>query len=495
MFASGQVAGSSLLTLSNGAVASLATTSVDANGIVTATYVYTVTANDTAAGALAVTGIVRDGQFYSRNVAAFLAIDPTIESPSDLLYSGEWYIHGTYGTHADKVWGDYTGNGVTVAVYDNGIEYGHPDLGNVDVSMGYNPDYDTHNSEGVTKNGDSSQELDSSGNDHGTAVAGLIGASRNGTGTVGVAYDAKLYSIFNYYGDSRPTDPPFDGQALAFLDAAKHADIINNSWGYSAAYHPGANFRDPAAAAAGAALEVAARTGRDGLGTIIVQSAGNDGRAYADANDSNWSNSHYSIVVGASSGLGRKYSFSTPGASVLVSAPGGGEITTDRAGAHGYNTDPNGGLYTDTAASYFNGTSGAAPVVSGVVALLLEANPHLGARDVQEILAYSAAPGQAGDYDRRPFFFNGATNWNNGGLRASDSLGFGLVDARAATRLAETWTTQSTWNNVVEQSVSQDPNLTLSLPGQGTVSTSTTFHIDAAQSIDRVDLVVDIDTE
>ena len=68
---------------------------------------------------------------------------------------------------------------------------------------------------------------------------------------------------------------------------------------------------------------------------------------------------------------------------------------------------------------------------------MLEANPDLGYRDVQEILALSARQIDAGlaGWDT-----NGATNWNGGGHMVSHDFGFGLVDAHAAVRLAETWT-------------------------------------------------------
>ncbi len=71
---------------------------------------------------------------------------------------------------------------------------------------------------------------------------------------------------------------------------------------------------------------------------------------------------------------------------------------------------------------------------------MLEANPNLGYRDVQEILAYSAREISSTGNDWR---YNGATNWNGGGLHydaVNHNLGYGLVDALAAVRLAETWT-------------------------------------------------------
>ena len=65
---------------------------------------------------------------------------------------------------------------------------------------------------------------------------------------------------------------------------------------------------------------------------------------------------------------------------------------------------------------------------------MLEANPNLGYRDVQTILAYSARK-----ETNEGFKTNGALDWNGGGLHISHDQGFGLVDANAAVRLAETW--------------------------------------------------------
>ncbi|RJF86588.1 hypothetical protein D3874_05765 [Oleomonas cavernae] len=82
------------------------------------------------------------------------------------------------------------------------------------------------------------------------------------------------------------------------------------------------------------------------------------------------------------------------------------------------------------------GTSFATPIVAGVVALMLEANPLLTYRDVQQILASSArvlADSVTG-WDQ-----NGAITLNGAGFHVSHDFGFGLVDAHAAVRLAESW--------------------------------------------------------
>jgi subtilisin-like proprotein convertase family protein len=78
----------------------------------------------------------------------------------------------------------------------------------------------------------------------------------------------------------------------------------------------------------------------------------------------------------------------------------------------------------------FNGTSSAAPVVSGVTALLLQANPSLNWRDVKEIYIRSATKNDSGDSD---WARNGAGFWFN------HKYGAGLINASDAVRLAKNW--------------------------------------------------------
>jgi subtilisin-like proprotein convertase family protein len=169
----------------------------------------------------------------------------------------------------------------------------------------------------------------------------------------------------------------------------------------------------------------------------VVQAAGNGFGVGDDTNLHNFQNSRHVITVGATTFDGKASSFSTGGASVLVSAPGGSGtggwdsiITTDRSGAAGYSQDNY---------AWSSGTSFASPLVSGIVAMMLEVNPGLGYRDVQQILAMTA---RQIDGDAISWRTNGATNWNGGGMHydgLSHKLGFGQVDALGAVRLAAAW--------------------------------------------------------
>ena len=122
--------------------------------------------------------------------------------------------------------------------------------------------------------------------------------------------------------------------------------------------------------------------------------------------------------------------FSSPGTNLLVSAPGVGLVTTggNAIGADG--------------SEYVSGTSFAAPMVSSAIALMLEVNPDLGYRDIQQILAITAKPSNADGAEA-----NGALNVNGGGLVFDREMGFGMLDAEAAVKLARFWTLQSTAAN------------------------------------------------
>src|SRR6185503_20132709 len=218
-------------------------------------------------------------------------------------------------------------------------------------------------------------------------------------------------------------------------------------WGYATAFSD--NFQNAAWSPIADALRLGVTQGHEGLGTVFVFAAGNDRQYVAgsstldgdNTNAHNLTNSRFEITVAASTQDGHIAPFSTPGASILVTAPGDSILTTSPDNGDGDRSND---------FIFVSGTSFAAPIVSGVIAMMLEANPSLGYRDVQEILALAAHqvnPSSTG------WSVNGATNWNGGGHMVSHDFGFGLVDAHAAVRLAKTWSGVHTAVNEVSLEV------------------------------------------
>lgn len=403
---------------------------------------------------------------------------PNLHLPSDGFIDLEWYL---YTTRAELAWDKATGKGVTVAVFDQGIDATNADLAhNVRVDLGRTAATMTPGGAPVTDS-----------DNHGTHVAGVIAAARDGQGTVGVAYDAQLVSL---YSSSKITPQWLTEIANAFHYAAAF-DVLNDSWGYGNLLKNDTNWafldnaNDPAFAPAFQALHDLVATGRGGLGTVVVQSAGNSYNYGDDTNLHNFQNSRYIITVGATDYTGSSSSFSTTGASILVSAPGGAGkgnyasiITTDRSGKAGDNSGD---------VSFADGTSFSAPVVSGIVALMLEINPHLGYRDIQQILAYTAHQTDAGAGAVKA---NGATDWNGGGLQfiaVAQTTGFGQVDALAAVRLAASWdSAPQTVANTVEVSASQKVNL--AIPDNDTRGVTSGIAIASDMVVERADVGVNI---
>ncbi|MCA9234280.1 MAG: S8 family serine peptidase [Planctomycetales bacterium] len=372
------------------------------------------------------------------------AAPTTLSVPTDPLVGNQWHlinsgqevgnpdfqkIFGVPGEDINvaPVWNQgIFGNGVVVAVIDSGIQKDHPDLfANISSTL----ELDAR-----TGDGDASPRPDllDPSVAHGTAVAGIIAAmANNGVGGTGIAPGATLVPI-------RAIDPtsPITVQTDPFVDIFRYAtdqiDITNNSWG------PGV-VRGLAGPTADELLAIRDSIffGRDGLGVIHVFSSGNSGGSGApigfpsvgglDTSAYNgWVNSRYTIgVTGVDhDGIyenddGTVTGYPETATSVLIAAPtgsnagqtiaddtglGSGIWTTDltgtaESGLGGFNIapDPITGqefdrdFFDDTDyTTRFNGTSAAAPMVTGVIALMLEANPNLSWRDVQEILVRSA---------------------------------------------------------------------------------------------------------
>ncbi|QKS30942.1 MAG: S8 family serine peptidase [Candidatus Accumulibacter similis] len=378
-----------------------------------------------------------------------------------LLASHYWYLGdasgAVKGANVQRVWDDYRGAGVIVAVIDDGVEYTHPDLA---ANYRSGLDYDTLDLDADPFPGNSSDR-------HGTAVSGVIAAAlNNGTGGAGVAPEAGLVGYRIGFGANGTLQ-----QVLDAFELLMAVDVANNSWGFDGYF--GDNFLDPDFAPIGDALATALAAGRGGLGTIVVMAAGNGRTSGQDVNYHGFQNHRGTIAVAATDSGGNVTYYSTPGAALLVAAPGHGITTTDRVGGEGYAS----GDYATV-----NGTSFAAPVVSGIAALMLDANPGLGWRDVQEILAATAVrTGSPASWS-----FNAADNWNGGAMHVSHDYGFGLVDALAAVRVAESWRSVATSGNEWVAEGMHYPVSPIAIPDGGSVSSTIT--LAAGLRIDRVEV-------
>ena len=266
---------------------------------------------------------------------------------------------------------------------------------------------------------------------HGTSVAGVAAATgNNGVGVTGAAPEASLAGIKwkNSISGVEPDDPKYaelldlqEAKALSYKN--QEIDIYNNSWGPP---DDGRTLEAPGVKTL-AAIEESVQKGREGLGNIYVWAAGNGLEDNDNANYDGYANSRYTIAVGAIGADGVQSYYSEPGAPILVTAYSNDDtvgVTTTSTGKVGGDHNQ----YTND----FGGTSSAAPLVSGVVALMLEANPNLTWRDVQHVLATTAVQNDAKDAD---WTLNGA------GYHVNHKYGFGAVDAAAAVSAAKAWKT------------------------------------------------------
>ncbi len=334
--------------------------------------------------------------------------------------------------NARAAWAFTRGEDVIIGLGDDGIELTHPDLANNVWGAGHN--FLTGTPTGLPV----ARSLY-----HGTAVAGLIAAvGDNHLGLTGVAPRSRLTSwvIFDETDTNQPDEVGF---AEMFGTANQEVGVQNHSWG-NADY----SFVE-VSVLEDLALEEAVTAGRGGRGVVLVRSAGNTRQQSTsgpagDANLDGYANDPRQITVAAVRSDGRFASYSTPGSCVLVAAPGGdyrggypGLVTTDRTGTAGLNGvgDPGDPTSFDylVGSRLFVGTSAAAPLVSGVVALVLSARPELHWFEVQQILALSARHVGPADPDLR---VNGA------GFPVSPNTGFGIPDAGVAVRLARSWNQQ-----------------------------------------------------
>jgi len=408
---------------------------------------------------------------------------------TDPLFSSQWYLKNSGQRGGDSrldinvvpAWeSGINGSGVVIAINDDGIDLTHPDLvANIDATKVYD-----------TTRSTTGQGLVGTDNSHGTVVGSIVGMAANSIGGVGVAYKATLVPAVAI----GPT-VAFASANLFKANLAAGVDVSVNSWGADPAFAENFGESGPEEDQAwGAALLRAATEGRKGLGMVIEVSAGNERANRADAGLSNFTGNKVTIAVGSVDENGKATDYSTPGASLLLTAFGGvssadpaintgfGAVSADIQSGAGYNkTEGEAGNY-----AYQNqGTSYSGPMVGAAAALILQANPKLGFRDVSAILAMTA---RQTDATNTSWVVNGAKDWNLGGMHFSRDYGYGLLDVAAAVRLAESWTAPaSTFANWMQAVSGPMAAMVRNIPDDATQSLSVSTQVADGIRIDRVE--------
>lgn len=310
---------------------------------------------------------------------------------------------------------------IVVSVVDVGVEAKHADLAdNIDLNRSFRFADRSSDPTPISKV--------SSAYAHGTACAGIIAAKSNAIGIRGVAPNITLLGL-------NAGDLSSDSDIAESL-SWQGVDVSSNSWGSPDFFDESSSIE---------AIEEGIKYGREGKGVNYVFAPGNSSE---NTEFQSIMGSGYVIPVSALDGTGKLTSYSAIGANILVCAYGGAVngveepaiVTTDfmglNVGMDSTRTDRfkvegnENGDYTRK----MNGTSAAAPMVAGVVALMLSENPKLSYRDVRYILATTA---RKNDLDSSTWFQNGA------GYNVSSAYGFGVIDAYAAVKRASDFSSLS----------------------------------------------------
>lgn len=482
----------------------------------------------------------------------------------DPLYEYQWHLNNTgqdvgsyvkisdgidttptsgIDINAEEVHDDgdgYTGAGVTIAVSDTGVDYNHPDLNDNFIAAGMR---------NYTFVDPARWDLDAdaypSGNEpHGTAVSGIISMEGwNGIGGRGVA-PGSTFTGFKFILDYAALDHLSSYEDKLIHQADGDYDIFNYSYGFSQCF-----FYDDFDDDLRDAFSDGVTNLRSGKGAIYVQSAGNSfydsycgddsSRTYYYGNTNATASLSFpeKIITAAVSADGVKSSYSTPGSGVWVSGLGGEGMqdvdptnvtniqyvpaiyTTDIQDCssgfgyrefiyklknpfnYGYDTTLNA---TCDYTNIMNGTSSAAPIVSGVVALMLEANPALTWREVKYILATTAQmvdydafdnelehPDGVSTYTGYVYDYKWVLNNAPSPVFFSNWYGFGLVDAQAAVSTAASWTpgslgtyvkteTAGVWDHT-DSTIVPIPEGDMTLYGESTIAGVASLTIEAVQ--------------
>lgn len=313
----------------------------------------------------------------------------------DPLYKYQWHLHGSdYSVNSGET--SLLGTGVNIAIVDDGLQHSHPDLiSNYNSELSY--DFNDN---------DSDPAPNTYTNDgHGTSAAGVCcAAQKNSHCGRGVAPGASVSGI-RLVAKGTYDYEEANGLSHRYNDI----DIYSCSWGPE---DSGTHLEGPGPIT-NEVLYKNYKRGRHGKGSIYVWAGGNGRDNKDNGNYDGYANHPATIAIGALDYGGKQSWYSEDCACLTAVAPSSGALykgitTVDLTGYSGYSR----GECTKT----FGGTSSAAPLAAGIIALLLESNPALTNRDVQHIIAKGATRIDVENSD-----------WSTGTYKHSHHYGFGLL--------------------------------------------------------------------
>ncbi|XP_046656203.1 neuroendocrine convertase 1-like isoform X2 [Daphnia pulicaria] len=344
---------------------------------------------------------------------------------NDPQYPLQWYLHGknpgdTHHLNVTPVWRKgLTGRGVAIAVLDDNVNPSNPEIRrnydpNISVDLG------AKSGPGIKKNPI-----------HGTYCASIIAAEANNNFCgVGVAFNARVGGV-RLLAKKRVLDVQ---EARALNYKLNEVDIYSASWGPP---DDGKHIGGPGKLSYHA-LERGVELGRRGRGAIYIWASGNGGIKGDNCAYDSYASSVYTLSVSALTPQGLSPYYAEPCPAVLTSLYVGGQHLRPKSPFDAEKTDnvvvPEG---SNGCQNQFQGTSAAAPLAAGIIALLLEANPLLTWRDVQHLVVLSSSPPKQ-DYGNKE---QSLTHWpaNGAGLRSNVLYGFGALNAGRLIDLGLGW--------------------------------------------------------
>lgn len=291
-------------------------------------------------------------------------------TPNDPEFSKQWHLSKI---QAEKGWSQSIGNpNVVIAVLDTGFDSEHPDLTGKFVG-GYN----------VYSN---NYDWSPASCGHGTLVAGIVSAStNNGIGVAGVGWNNSILPI-KVTGSDCYTSSSILAKGITYASdhGANVANISFSIYGGDRTITNAAKYMF-------------------NNGGLVVAASGNSGQMISGKDNP------YIISVGATDSNDRIANFSSFGKYVDFSAPGVAVYTTCACSSVSSNST---GTYTSKVDYiYASGTSFSSPMVSGLVGLIMSANPNLTPSQVYDILKQSST--DLGTSGRDSYFGWGIIDINN----------------------------------------------------------------------------------